>query len=57
LIIFTAAVLVIVVAVVVAGAVDRWWILAPVMLVDFAVVFGVIATINHLLADDGDPPA
>ena len=54
LIIFTAAVLVIVAAVVVAGAVNRWWILAPVMLVDFTVVFGVIATINHLLADDGD---
>jgi hypothetical protein len=52
---FFAAVLVIVVAVVVAGAVDRWWVLAPVMLVDFAVVFGVISIINHLLADDGDP--
>lgn len=54
---FFAAVLVIVVAVVVAGAVDRWWVLAPVMLVDFTVVFGVMAAINHLLADDGDPPA
>ena len=54
--IFFAAALIVVVAVVVAGAVDRWWVLVPVMLVDFTVVFGVIATINHLLADDGDPP-
>jgi hypothetical protein len=54
LIIFVAAILLMVVAVVAAGAVDRWWVLAPVMLVDFAVVFGVIVTISRLLDDDGD---
>lgn len=57
LIVFTAAVLVVVVAVVAVGAVDRWWVLVPVMLADFAVTFGVIFTINRLLRDDGDAPA
>jgi hypothetical protein len=41
-------------AVVLAGAVDRWWILAPVMCVFFASTFGVLASIMRLLRDSGD---
>ena len=56
-IVFVAAVLLVVVAVVVAGAVDRWWVLGPVMLADFGVVFAVIGTINRLLGDGDDGTA
>jgi hypothetical protein len=44
-------------AVIVVGSVDRLWILAPVMLVDFAATFGVVTYILRLLADDGESPA
>lgn len=41
-------------AVVLAGAVDRWWILVPVMCVFFVSTFGVLASIMRLLRDSGD---
>ena len=52
--IYLVASLAIVGAVVLAGAVDRWWILAPVMCVFFASTFGVLASIMRLLRDSGD---
>jgi hypothetical protein len=55
--VFVAATLVMVTAVIVVGSVDRLWILAPVMLVDFATTFGVVSYIMRLLADDGESPA
>ena len=54
---FLAATLVMVVAVIVGGLAGRWWVLIPVMLVDFVVTFGVVAAITRLLGDDGEPPA
>jgi hypothetical protein len=56
LLIFVSAMLVMVVAVAVVTVVDRWWVLAPVMLVDFAVTFAVLAAIVRLLRNDGGPP-
>jgi hypothetical protein len=50
--VFVAATLVMVTV----GIVDRCWVLAPVMLVDLATTFGVIAYIMRLLADDGEAP-
>ena len=44
-------------AVIVVGIVDRWWVLVPVMIVDFATTFGVVAYIARLPADDGEAPA
>jgi hypothetical protein len=55
--VFLAATLVMVTAVIVVGIVDRWWVLVPVMLVDFATTFGVVAYLARLLADDGEAPA
>ena len=52
--VFLAATLVMVTAVIVVGIVDRWWVLVPVMLVDFATTFGVVAYIARLLAGDGE---
>ncbi len=52
--VFLAATLVMVTAVIVVGIVDRLWVLVPVMLVDFATTFGVVAYIARLLADDGE---
>jgi hypothetical protein len=52
--VFLAATLVMVTAVIVVGIVDRLWVLVPVMLVDFATTFGVVAFIARLLADDGE---
>jgi hypothetical protein len=49
---FLAAVLLMVGAVVAIGIVDRSWILVPVMVVDLAVTFCVLAAIAHLLRDD-----
>jgi hypothetical protein len=57
LLVFVAATLVMVAAVIVVGIVDRLWVLVPVMLVDFATTFGVVAYIARLLADDGESPA
>jgi hypothetical protein len=54
--VFLAATLVMVAAVIVVGIVGRWWVLVPVMLVDFATTFGVVAYIARLLADDGESP-
>jgi hypothetical protein len=54
LFVFVAATLVMVAAVIVVGIVDRLWVLVPVMLVDFATTFGVVAYIARLLADDGE---
>jgi hypothetical protein len=51
---FVVAALVMVVAVAIVAVVGRWWVLVPVMLVDFAATFAVIATIVHLLRDGGD---
>jgi hypothetical protein len=45
-----------VVAVIVVAIVDRWWVLVPVMLVDFATTCGVVTYIMRLLADDGESP-
>jgi hypothetical protein len=50
--IFTAATLLIVALVCLVGSVDRWWILIPVMAVDFAVTGAVLAVMVRLL-DDG----
>jgi hypothetical protein len=52
---FVVAALVMVAAVAILAAVGSWWLLVPVMLVDFAATFAVIATIVHLLRDGGDP--
>lgn len=57
LFVFIAATLVMVAAVSVVGIVDRLWVLVPVMLVDFATTFGVVAYILRVLADDGESPA
>jgi hypothetical protein len=51
LIVFTSSALLIVPLVVVAGAVDQMWILAPTMLVDFAVTAAVLMTVAKLLRD------
>ena len=53
LFVFVAAILVMVAAVTVVAEVNRWWVLVPVMVVAVATVLGVLATITHLLADDG----
>jgi hypothetical protein len=55
--VFLAATLVMVAAVILVGIVDRWWVLLPVMLTDFATTFGVVTYSMDLLADDGEPPA
>jgi hypothetical protein len=54
LLVFVAATLIVVVGVIVTDAVDRWWILVPVMLVVFAVAAGVFTVITWMLADMGD---
>jgi hypothetical protein len=55
LLVFVSATLIMVLAVALLTVVDDWWVLAPVMLVDFAVTFAVIGTIAHLLRDDDEP--
>jgi hypothetical protein len=54
LLVFTAAVLAVTLAVVVLAIANQWWVLVPVMLVDFAVTIGVTAMTLHLLADAAD---
>jgi Flp pilus assembly protein TadB len=54
---FVIGILAMTVAVVVVNAVGHWWILIPVMLVDVAVTFGIIATVGRLLFDGGDDGA
>ena len=51
LIIFTSSALLVVALVVLAGAVDQMWILAPIMLIDFAVTAAVLVTVAKLLQD------
>ena len=53
---FIIAVLVMVGAVVVAGIVDRMWILIPVMCVDFVATFAVMVSIAWLLRGDSESP-
>jgi hypothetical protein len=57
LIVFTAATLIMVVAIVAVGAVDRAWVLVPVMVIDLVVAFAVTATLVGLMRDDGGPSA
>jgi hypothetical protein len=52
--VFLAATLVMVAAVIVVGIADRWWVLVPVMLVDFAITFGLMSYVVRLLGDDGE---
>jgi hypothetical protein len=51
LIVFTASALFVVALVVLAGAVGHMWILAPIMLADFAVTAAVLVTVAKLLED------
>jgi hypothetical protein len=51
LIIFTSSALLVVVLVVLAGAVGEMWILAPIMVIDFAVTAAVLVTVAKLLED------
>jgi hypothetical protein len=51
LFVFVAAMLIMVAGVTLVGAVGQWWILAPVMLVDFIVTFVVLALVVELLGD------
>ena len=53
LLVFVAAIVVMVAAVTLVDVVNRWWVLVPVMAVAVVAVLGVLATIAHLLADDG----
>jgi hypothetical protein len=57
MLIFVAATLLMVVAVAVVTVVDRWWVLVPVMLVDFAATFAVLTSITSLLGDESGPAA
>lgn len=36
------------------GALDRWWLLAPVMLLDLGAAAAILAAITRLLGDDGE---
>jgi hypothetical protein len=54
LLMFAGAALVVAFAVAIMGVANRWWVLAPGMLVDFAATFGVSFMIVRLLADDGE---
>ena len=53
--VFFAAIMIMVIAVVLVGAVDQMWVLVPVTLVDLTVTFVVIATLVSLLGHDGEP--
>jgi hypothetical protein len=48
---FVAAAMIMVIAVVLVGAVGQWWVLVPVMLVDFIVTSVVLALVVELLGD------
>ena len=54
LLVFTAAVLAVTLAVVILAIANQWWVLVPVMIVDFAVTFGVTAMTLHLLAEGAE---
>ncbi len=49
LIIFTAGVLVMVALIALTAIIDRWWVLGPVMAIDFAVTAAVLAIIVRLM--------
>jgi hypothetical protein len=51
--VFFLAAVIMVVAVVLVGAVDQWWVLVPVMLVHLLATFGVLVAIVQLLGTDG----
>jgi hypothetical protein len=51
--VFSLATVIMVVAVVLVGAVDQWWVLVPVMLVHLLATFGVLVAIAQLLGTDG----
>jgi hypothetical protein len=51
LIMFTAGVLVMVALISLTAIIGSWWMLAPVMVIDFAVTAGVLAIIVRLLGD------
>ena len=51
LVVFTASALTIVALAVLVGAIGRWWVLIPVMAVDFAVTTAVLVTVAKLLED------
>ena len=53
LLVFFTATVTMVVAVVLVGAVGQWWVLVPVMLVDFIATFAVIVALVQLLGADG----
>jgi hypothetical protein len=53
LLVFFTATVIMAVAVVLVGAVDQWWVLVPVMLVDLVATFAVIVAIVQLLGSDG----
>jgi hypothetical protein len=53
LLVFFVATLVMVAAIVLVGSVTSYWVLVPVMLLDFLVTIIVIASIVRLLGDDG----
>ena len=53
LLVFSAAVLIMVAAATLVGAVGQWWVLAPVMLVDFILTFIVLALFVDLLGEGG----
>jgi hypothetical protein len=51
LLVFTGAMLIMVAAATLVGAVGQWWVLAPVMLVDFILTFIVLALFVELLRE------
>ena len=51
LLVFTAAMLIMVAAATLVGAVGQWWVLVPVMLVDFILTFIVLALFVELLGE------
>jgi uncharacterized ion transporter superfamily protein YfcC len=51
--VFFLAMVIMVVAVVLVGAVDQWWVLVPVMLAHLLATFGVLVAIVQLLGTDG----
>jgi hypothetical protein len=53
LLVFFLATLTMVAAVVLVGAVGQWWVLVPVMLVDFVAISAVLVAIVQLLGADG----
>ena len=53
LLVFVAAMLIMVAGVTLVGAVGQWWVLVPVMLVDLILTYIVLALIVELLGEGG----